>query len=144
MKKYGGVRYNSMWDWSTWLIVGLVTACCAAPCLLDGADGIWPTVVCLVSLAFVLAAFLGTYYRIDGNNLVVYVFFRPTAFPIDKIKSVKPTRSILSSPATSIVHRLAITFTDRKVLKSADPLIISPVRQQEFIARLRSINPDIQ
>lgn len=95
-------------------------------------------------LVFVLLTFIGIYYRIDGNKLVVYSFFVPTAYPIDKIKEIKPTKSVLSSPATSLTHRLAITFTDRKVLKSFIPLIISPVRQEEFIRQLLAINPEIR
>ena len=142
MEKFGGIRYNSRWDESTWCILGLVAVCCVVPCFLD--DGIWPTIVCLVMLAFVLVTFLSIYYRIDGDKLVVYSFFIPTAYPIDKIKEIKPTKSVLSSPATSLIHRLAITFTDRKILKSYMPLIISPVRQEEFIRHLRSINPEIK
>ncbi|MDE6057550.1 MAG: PH domain-containing protein [Muribaculaceae bacterium] len=50
----------------------------------------------------------------------------------------------MSAPATSLTHRLAIRFSDSKVLKSSAPLVISPVRQDEFIAHLTSINPDIK
>ena len=142
MEKFGGIRYNSRWDGSTWFILGMVAVCCVVPCFLD--DGIWPTIVCLVMLAFVLVTFLSIYYRIDGDTLVVYSFFIPTAFPIDKIKEIKPTKSVLSSPATSLSHRLAITFTDRKILKSTTPLIISPVHQKDFIRQLLSINPEIK
>ncbi|WP_438590531.1 PH domain-containing protein [Duncaniella muris] len=95
-------------------------------------------------LAFVLLTFIGIYYRIDRDKLVVYSFFVPTAYPIDKIKEIKPTRSVLSSPATSLSHRLAITFTDRNILKSSIPLIISPMRQEEFVRYLLSINPEIK
>ncbi len=142
MEKFGGIRYNSRWDGSTWFILGLVAICCVVPCFLD--DGIWPTIICLVMLAFVLLTFVGIYYKIDGDKLVVYSFFIPKAYPIDKIKEIKPTKNILSSPATSLTHRLAITFTDRKILKSTTPLIISPVRKEEFIQQLLSINPEIQ
>lgn len=141
MENFGGTRYSSMWDGSTWLILGLVAACCVVPCFLD--YGIWSTIICLVMLAFVLVTFLSIYYRIDGDKLVVYSFFIPTAYPIDKIKEIKPTKSVLSSPATSLSHRLAITFTDRKILKSSIPLIISPARQEEFIRQLLSVNPEI-
>ena len=95
-------------------------------------------------LAFVMLTLLSIYYRIDGDKLVVYTFFIPKAYPIDKIKEIKPTKNILSSPATSLTHRLAITFTDWKILKSTIPLIISPVRKEEFIQQLLSINPEIQ
>ncbi|MDE7385508.1 MAG: PH domain-containing protein [Muribaculaceae bacterium] len=142
MEKFGGRKFSSRWDGSTWFILGLVAACCVVPCFLD--DGIWPTIVCLVMLAFVLLTFMGIYYRIDGDKLMVYTFFRPTAYPIDKIKEIKPTNSVLSSPAVSLSHRLAITFTDRKILKSSIPLIISPVRQDEFIELLLAVNPDIK
>ncbi len=142
MKKFGGTRYNSQRDGSTWFTLGLVAACCVVPCFLD--DGILPTIICLVMLAFILVTFLSIYYRIDGDKLVVYTFFIPTAYPIDKIKDIKPTKSVLSSPATSLTQRMAITFTDRKILKSSIPLIISPVRQKEFIRQLLSINTNIK
>ena len=142
MTKFGGTRYNSQWDGSTWFTLGLVAACCVVPCFMD--DGIWPTIICLVMLAFVLVTLLSIYYRIDGDKLVVYSFFIPTAYPIDKIEEIKPTRSVLSAPATSLTHRLAITFTDRKILKSSILLIISPVRQEEIIRQLLSINPEIK
>ena len=142
MEKFGGARYNSLWDGSTWFILGLVAVCCVVPCFLD--DGIWPTIICIVMLAFVLVTFLSIYYRIDGDKLVVYSFFIPTAYSIDKIKEIKPTKSVLSSPETSLTRRLAITFTDRKILKSSIPLIISPVHQEEFIRHLLSINPEIK
>ena len=142
MDKFGGTRYNSRWDGSTWSILGLVATYCIVSCFLD--DGIWPTIICIVMLAFVLVTFLSIYYRIDGDKLVIYSFFIPTAYPIDQIKEIKPTKSVLSSPATSLTHRLAITFTDRKILKSSIPLIISPSRQDEFIRHLLSINPKIK
>lgn len=142
MKKYGGARYNSRWDGSTWSIIGLVAANCILHYFLN--DGMWPTIISLVMLAAVLLVLIGIYYRIDGDKLVVYTFFVPVAYPIDKIKEIKPTRSFLSSPATSLTHRLAITFTDRKILKSSIPLIISPARQEEFIRELLAINSGIK
>ncbi len=142
MEKFGGTKYNSMWDGSTWLMLGLVAACCLVPCFMD--HSLWLVTLCLAMLAFVLLTFQGIYYRIDGDKLIVYSFFIPTAYPIDKIKEIKPTKSVLSAPATSLSHRLAITFTDRQILKSSIPLIISPVRQEEFIQHLLSINPEIR
>ena len=142
MKKFGGIRYNSVWDGSTWFIIGLVTICCILPCFLD--DGIGPVIICVIMLVFTLITFMSVYYRIDGNKLVVYTFFIPQVYPIEQIKEIKPTKSVLSAPATSLNHRLAITFTDRSILKSTMPLIISPVRQDDFIGQLLAINPEIQ
>lgn len=146
MKAYGGTRYNSQWDWSTWLILGFTAVVFLWPVLLDD-DRTWQIALILGAAAFLalMVVFLkGIYYRIDGNNLVIYQFFVPTALPIDKIESVEPTRSLLSSPATSMTHRLAIKFIDRRVLKSAMPILISPVRQKEFIDQLLTVNPAIK
>lgn len=60
MKKYHGTRYNSRWDGSTWAMVVLVAVCCIVPSFLD--DGIWPTIICLVMLAFMLVTFISIYY----------------------------------------------------------------------------------
>jgi hypothetical protein len=142
MEKFEGTKYNSMWDGSTWCMLGLVAVCCLVPCCID--HSLWLVILCFAMLAFVLLTFIGIYYRIDGDKLVVYSFFVPISYPIDKIKEIKPTKSVLSSPATSLSHRLAVTFTDRKILKSTTPLIISPVRQEEFIRQSLSINPEIK
>lgn len=145
MKKYNGNRYNSLWDASTWILIVFTAAACLWPLLLED-DRDWRIFFIVftgVVIAFFIVLFKGIYYRIDGNNLVIYQYFVPTAFPIDKIESVLPTKSILIAPAASITNRLAIKFTDREVMKSAMPLIISPVRQREFISQLVSINPDI-
>lgn len=141
MEKYGGTKYKSRWDASTWALLGAVAASCAWTFF---SDETWPAVICVAMLAFVVLTFASVYYRIDGDKLVVYTFFIPTAYPIDKIKEIRPTKSVLSAPATSLTHRLAITFTDRKVLKSAMPLVISPVPQPAFLAHLLAINPAIK
>lgn len=140
--KHKGVRYNSRWDGSTSAIVGAVIIACLWPMVLG--DWFLPIIICVVVLAFVLLTLIGCYYKIDGDNLIVYSFFIPTAYPINKIKSVKPTKSILSAPAISLTHRIAVTFTDRNVLKSSMPLIISPMRKDKFIEQLLVINPNIK
>ena len=140
--KNSGTRYNSMWDSSTWLMLAFVVAVCIWPVFVD--DWVLPVILAVAFLAIIVVGLLGIYYKIDGNNLVVYQFFIPRAYPIDKISSIRPTKSILSSPAVSLTHRIAIKFSDKKVLKSTMPLIISPVRQREFVNQLLAINPHIQ
>lgn len=135
------MRYGSRWDGATWFIVGLVAACCVGTCLMD--DGIWPVVICLTMLAITLLVLLSVYYIIDGDTLIAHRLFASKSYPIDKIKEVKPTKLTLSAPATSFSHRLAITFTECNILKSSTPLIISPARQDEFLAQLIAINPTI-
>lgn len=139
--KYSGTRYNSRWDGSTFFILALVSICCIIPCFTD--DGIAPVIIALLVLAFTTVAFASIYYRIDGDQLIIYTFFIPTAYPIKKIKEIRPTKSVISAPASSLTHRIAISFIDRTVLKSSMPIIISPARQEEFLSQLKSINPDI-
>ena len=137
-----GTKYASRWDASTWLLLLFVVLVCIWPVLLDG-DWVGPAIVAVGMLVLFIGLFCGTYYRIDGDRLVVYQFFKPTALPIDKISEIRPTKTILAAPATSLTHRIAIKFSDRKVLKSSAPLVISPVRQYEFIAELMALNPNI-
>lgn len=144
--KYNGTRYNSLWDWSTWLLLVFVGACIIWPIFLDH-DKTWQITILATAVVFLMlmaVMFKSIYYIVDGNNLIIYQFFRPTVLPIDKIESILPTTTILSSPATSLANRLAIKFSDRNVIKSSMPIIISPVRQSEFIAQLLSINPHIK
>lgn len=166
MGKNKGVRYDSIRDWTTWLFLGIAAACCIAICV--SYEGIWPMIVCIVVLGSILLNFFGTYYRIDGDRLIVYTFFIPTTYPIVMIKDLKrskieanklltdllfdsldmtgegkPRQQLLSAPSTSMRNRLAITFTDIKTLTRNKPLIISPVRQEEFISQLLAINPKI-
>ena len=141
-RKHGGTRYNSRWDAFTWLILAFSAVCLGCPLFYE--TDVVAIIIIALSFAFILLVFLGIYYKIDGDKLVVYQFFRPTAFPIDKIAEIKPTTSVLSSPAASLTGRIAIKFSDRKVMQSSCPLIISPVRQQKFIAQLLSVNPNIK
>lgn len=136
------IKFRSRWDWSTWLILGLVAACCFSTLLVDD-DLLMPLIVCLSMFVFIFIMFIGTYYVIEGDQLIVYTAFFHQSYPIGKIAKVAPTKSVLSAPALSLVHRIAITFTDRKVLKSSMPLVISPVHCCEFIRRLQEVNPAI-
>lgn len=142
MKKYSRTLYKSKWDASTWAILGLVLVCCIWPIFLD--DGWLPVIMSVAALAMIVVILKSVYYRIDGNQLIVYQFFMPTAFSIGKIKEIKKTKSVLSASAASLTDRIAITFTDRSVLKSTMPLVISPVRRDEFVKQLLEVNPDIQ
>ena len=140
---FKGTRYASRWDASTWVLLLLMVLVCIWPILLDG-DWVGPVITAVGLVASFVGLFLGTYYRIDGDRLVVYQFFTPTALPIDRISEIRPTKTILAAPATSLTHRIAIKFSDRRVLKSSAPLVISPVRTEEFIAQLTAINPNIK
>ncbi len=140
--EFEGTKYESRWDASTWVLLLLVFLVCMWPVLLG--EWVGPVITTVGLIILFIGLFRGTYYRISGDKLVIYQFFSPTALPIDKIAEIKPTKTILAAPATSLTHRIAIKFSDRKVLKSSAPLIISPVRLDEFIAQLTAINPAIK
>lgn len=134
-------RYKSQWDGSTWMILAFVLACSILPAILDGS---WIGVMISAALLIgIIALLLSIHYAIEGDQLIIYACGFKNFYPIDKIKYVKPTKSVLSAPAVSLTHRLEIGFTDRKVLKSSMPIMISPVNSKEFIAQLKAINPNI-
>ncbi len=141
MKKVEAVRFKPMIDWSTWGLIALVLISCGWPVFLD--PGWLMIAVLSVCAALCLIPFFGTWYEIDGEDLIVYMFWRPSRFPVSMIKEISPVKTILSAPATSLTQRIAVSFTDRKVMKSSDPLIISPADRSGFIAALLSINPSI-
>lgn len=135
------MTFTSRWDIWTWLIVAITAALCLWPIILD--FELVPAIICTVSFLFILVTLMSVYYRIDGDKLKVYALFRHQDYPIEQIAEIKPTKSALAAPASSLTHRIAITFTDRSVLKSSDPLIISPKKLSEFIAQLKAVNSDI-
>ncbi len=134
-------KFRSATDWTTWLTFIFTIAVSYGPMLFVGFD--WILFIISSSLLVTIALLChGTWYEISGNDLTVYQFYRPNKFPIDKIASIRESRNMLSAPALSS-HRLAIRFTDRKVMKGSMPLLISPARRQQFIRLLLEENPYI-
>lgn len=135
------IIYRSKIDWWAWLCLLIV------PTLMwfTAIDMPWwyAVFICGGLTALCLVGLFGCWYEIDGNNLIVYMFFKPTRLPIDKIKSVKKTTGVLATAAMS-TRRVSISFTDRSVLKSYAPLEISPKDCDGFIKQLKSINPNIE
>lgn len=132
--------YKSKIDWWVWLVLLFVAVVTVAVAL----DSTWLVTLSIggtMLLGVVLIA--GCWYEIDGDQLVVYQFFRPNRFPIDKIAEVKKTTGILATAGMSC-RRVSIKFADRSVLKSSMPLEISPKNRDGFIAKLKEINPDIE
>ncbi len=133
--------FDSKVDW--WIpviVVGSVAGCFIGP-MIDG-DFIPGIVLAAAVLAVEIFIFAGVKYQIRDGQLGIRNFFRWTWFPIDKISEVKKSRGILSAPALS-ADRISIRFSDRSILKSFMPLEISPKDRDEFIAILKSINPQI-
>ncbi len=138
MKK---IVYRSRIDWWAWLVtVGFL-----AIIWLSAIGMSWWYVVFVSGLTTLLYAWLmfGCWYEIDGDELVIYQFFRPTRLPISKIKNIKKTTGYLATAGMSHL-RVSISFIDRSVWKSYAPLEISPKDRDGFIARLIEINPEIK
>lgn len=138
MKK---IIYRSKIDWWVWLVM----AGSLGVIWLSAIDMSWWYIVfvcCSMTVLYIWLMF-GCWYEVDGDNLVVYQFFRPTRLPISKIKEVKKTTGYLATAGMSRL-RVSISFIDRSVWKSYAPLEISPKDRDGFIARLIEVNPDIK
>ncbi len=123
--------FKSAVDWWYYGIIG-----CSALILLVVMASVIPTgsPLAIIVVIFSMVAGLGlpvwllfsTHYIVEGSRLLVRS--GPFSWNIarSEIKSIRPTRSPLSSPALSL-QRLEITYVDGKVL------LISPKNQDEFV-----------
>lgn len=131
--------YYSKIDWWVWLAFLFMAGVTAAMAI----DSTWWVALSFVGTMLICVYLIaGCWYEIDGNQLVVYQFFRPKRFPIDKIAEVRNTTGILATAGMSC-RRVSIKFTDRSVMKSSMPLEISPKDRDGFMAQLKEINPKI-
>lgn len=132
--------YRSKIDWWIACMVFFAIVIVWAACI--GSDR-WVMLVYGGAITF-LTVFLmfGIWYEIKGDELLVYQYFRPRRFPISKIAEVKKTTGYLATAGLSS-SRVSIKFVNRSVLKSCMSLEISPKDRNDFIARLKEINPSI-
>lgn len=136
----GKTVYRSKIDWWVWATVVFAFA---VMIVCGIGSPLWFTLLYTLLLGGVMVAgFFGCWYAIEGRELLVYQFFRPTRLPVDKIKEVKYCSGILAGPAMS-TRRLSIKFTDRSVLRSSFPIEISPRDRDGFVRHLLEINPTI-
>lgn len=91
--------------------------------------------ILLIFWGLIIAAILSTLtfpcrYTVSNSNLKIQSGLVTDSFPLSKIEDVKPTRTIVASPALSL-DRLELKLSDGTVR------IISPVKQEEFISRIK-------
>lgn len=138
--------YKSKIDWWFWGLLLIITAfCCFLESILERNLFPEPLEICLFFCIVILFGYLisTVRYAIRGNELGIRgLNFKWEWFPIEKIETIKPIKSFIASSSLSF-QRLAIKFSDRKVLKSSMPLEISPKDSEDFINTIRSINPQI-
>ena len=102
------------------------------------------TPVLVVTFALVAALliwmFRSTFYRIDGEELLVRSGLFRWRVPIGSIRAIAPTRDVMSGPALSL-DRLRIRYRGKREEKE---LLVSPLDKDGFVAALRERNPQIE
>lgn len=86
-----------------------------------------------VSLVYLMVSIK---YEINESQLIIHQAMGKMVIDINTIKSIEPTHTILSAPASSL-DRLRISYN------TYDDVVISPRRKEEFIRQLQTINPNI-
>lgn len=95
-------------------------------------------------LGFPIVIIFGVKYAIEGNELLVWQYFKCRRLPVMEIQEVRYSRGYTNCIGLSR-YRLSITFDDNhKILDSCLPLEISPADRDAFVERLLAVNPDIE
>jgi hypothetical protein len=129
--------YKSKISWGLVLFIFLALA---IPLGFMLAEGVWLGIVLVLLTALLpLSIFRNTYYEINGGDLVITSgFLVKQTIPIASIRSVKPSRNLIASPALSL---------DRQEIKFGryDFVLISlkDIDKPRFYAELKSRNPGI-
>ena len=93
-----------------------------------------------VTFLFIIFLFSGMRYHISGDKLFVKIWILPNgSVEIKNIISVERSYNPLSSPAASL-KRLRLNLRGKAIFPY---MLISPVREQEFIKELKAVNPYI-
>ena len=119
------------------LIISLIMGCILVPYAIKN---LWIPFTIILILHFLLLFMLANIkYVITESQLIIDQSlgkWGKEVIDISTIKSIEPTHTILSAPASSL-DRLRISYN------KYDDIIISPRRKEEFIRQLQSINPQI-
>lgn len=119
------------------LIISLIMGCILVPYAIKS---LWIPFTIILILHFLLLFMLANIkYVITESQLIINQSlgkWGKEVIDISTIKSIEPTHTILSAPASSL-DRLRISYN------KYDDIIISPRRKEEFIRQLQSINPQI-
>ena len=119
------------------LIISLIMGCILVPYAIKN---LWIPFAIILILHFLLLFMLANIkYVITESQLIIDQSlgkWGKEVIDISTIKSIEPTHTILSAPASSL-DRLRISYN------KYDEVVISPRRKEEFIRQLQSINPQI-
>ncbi len=103
-------------------------------------NGLYLSAILLIALTGVIVLpLLNTRYTITTDNTlkVKCGFFVNLTIPIENIRKITSTKTILSAPALSF-DRYEVFYN------KFDSVVISPINKTEFIADLQNINPAIE
>jgi hypothetical protein len=100
----------------------------------------WVLFAIMISVfALIMYLLFDTYYIITQGNLKVHSgFIVNKNIPIESIKSIKKTDSILSAPASSLTDRIEVCYGNSK------SIIISPKDRLVFVDELLKQNAEIK
>lgn len=119
------------------LIISLIMGCILVPYAIKS---LWIPFTIILILHFLLLFMLANIkYVITESQLIIDQSlgkWGKEVIDISTIKSIEPTHTILSAPASSL-DRLRISYN------KYDEVVISPRRKEDFIRQLQSINPQI-
>lgn len=99
-------------------------------------DIVFIAVYLIIAVALEAFLYTGTSYTIAGEKLTVKSFLVKEEINIGDISSIVHTRTWLSAPALSL-NRIELRY------KRSRSIVISPRREEQFIARLKQVNPAI-
>ncbi len=122
----------------TTIIVGALTP--STILAFDGNSSMGSMLIALLVPLFVLFCFISTRYAIvEGVLRIKNMGVIAAKIDIASILSVKRSYNPISSPAISL-KRLEVKYISDEGVKS---VLISPVREFQFVEQLKKINPDI-
>ncbi len=139
MERQNATKYPSKVSSGLVILIFLLVYGPLIPAILKSPDGKITVTIVIATLVllFVLYHFYNTVYTIDKNKLQVRCgLFSYRPIPIDAIKVVTRTNSIISAPASSF-DRIQIDYLNDK------SIVISPKDKRRFINDMRQINPNI-
>lgn len=120
------------------LIISLIMVCILVPYAINS---LWIPFTIILILHFLFLYMLANIkYVITESQLIIDQSlgkWGKEVIDISTIRSIEPTHTILSAPASSL-DRLRISYN------KYDDVVISPRKKEEFIQHLLSINPQIE
>ncbi len=127
------------------ILILIIIFCATFYPMLDGKDllakGIALGTCYIFTMLIIALLFLTISYTITDNSIAVRMLGTNWAtIPISRIKTIKRSYNPISSPAASL-KRLEVKYLNNGIVTSA---LISPVREAEFLEKIKEINPNIE